>query len=147
MREQTADVCMIGGGYAGLMAARTVTKTASSAIVLEARDRVGGRVWTRPECADTRDVADLLENSSYLGMDQFGLDVILSCEDRVAMVATLCARDTPTGWSCPATPAATTTRPTAMSWTGPSRLALPAHRQRRSARPPACRSDGEQTRC
>jgi monoamine oxidase len=57
MRELTADVCMIGGGYAGLMAARTVTKTASSAIVLEARDRVGGRVWTRPECADTPDVA------------------------------------------------------------------------------------------
>jgi monoamine oxidase len=40
-----ADVCVVGAGYAGLTAAR---QTGATAIVLEARDRVGGRVWTRP---------------------------------------------------------------------------------------------------
>jgi monoamine oxidase len=44
----SADVCVVGGGYAGLMAARTITAAGRSVVVLEARDRVGGRVWTRP---------------------------------------------------------------------------------------------------
>src|SRR5262249_11316337 len=43
-----ADVCVVGGGYAGLTAARRITRAGASVIVLEARDRVGGRVWTRP---------------------------------------------------------------------------------------------------
>jgi phosphotriesterase-related protein len=44
---------------------------------------------------DTTDISyleELLESGSYLGMDRFGLDVIVSFEDRVATVATLCAR-------------------------------------------------------
>ena len=43
-----ADVCVVGAGYAGLTAARRVTQAGGTAIVLDARDRVGGRVWTRP---------------------------------------------------------------------------------------------------
>src|SRR5690242_14992559 len=43
-----ADVCVLGAGYAGLTAARRITQAGATAIVLEARDRVGGRVWTRP---------------------------------------------------------------------------------------------------
>jgi monoamine oxidase len=43
-----ADICVIGAGYAGLSASRRVTRAGASAIVLEARDRVGGRVWTQP---------------------------------------------------------------------------------------------------
>jgi monoamine oxidase len=38
-----ADVAVVGGGLAGLAAARTVTAAGASAIVFEARDRVGGR--------------------------------------------------------------------------------------------------------
>jgi monoamine oxidase len=41
-----ADVCVIGAGYAGLTAARRLTQGGRSVVVLEARDRVGGRVWT-----------------------------------------------------------------------------------------------------
>jgi monoamine oxidase len=41
------DVCIVGAGYAGLTAARRVTQAGMAAIVLEARGRVGGRVWTR----------------------------------------------------------------------------------------------------
>jgi monoamine oxidase len=42
-----ADVCVVGAGYAGLTAARRLTQNAKSVVVLEARDRVGGRIWTQ----------------------------------------------------------------------------------------------------
>jgi len=41
---QSADVVVVGAGLAGLTAARQVVAGGRSAIVLEARDRVGGRV-------------------------------------------------------------------------------------------------------
>ncbi len=40
-----ADVVIVGAGFAGLTAARELDRKGQSAIVLEARDRVGGRVW------------------------------------------------------------------------------------------------------
>ena len=41
-----ADVCVIGAGYAGLTAARRLSQGSKSVVVLEARDRIGGRIWT-----------------------------------------------------------------------------------------------------
>jgi monoamine oxidase len=40
-----ADVVIVGAGFAGLAAARNIAAKHRSVIVLEARDRVGGRVW------------------------------------------------------------------------------------------------------
>jgi monoamine oxidase len=37
------DVCVIGAGFAGLAAAHAVRAAGKTVIVLEARDRVGGR--------------------------------------------------------------------------------------------------------
>lgn len=47
MEPIDADVCVVGAGYAGLTAARRLAQGGQHVVVLEARDRVGGRVWTR----------------------------------------------------------------------------------------------------
>jgi monoamine oxidase len=41
-----ADVCVVGAGYAGLTCARRLHQGGKSVVVLEARDRIGGRIWT-----------------------------------------------------------------------------------------------------
>lgn len=46
MNDIETDVCIIGGGYAGLTAAWRLKERGKSVILLEARDRVGGRTWT-----------------------------------------------------------------------------------------------------
>lgn len=47
MEQVTADVCVVGAGFAGLAAARQLAGAGRDVVVLEARDRVGGRVWNR----------------------------------------------------------------------------------------------------
>lgn len=43
-----ADAIVIGAGAAGLAAARALARRRARVVLLEARDRIGGRVWSRP---------------------------------------------------------------------------------------------------
>jgi pseudooxynicotine oxidase len=42
------DIIVIGGGFAGVTAARELALRGRSVLLLEARDRLGGRTWTAP---------------------------------------------------------------------------------------------------
>ncbi|MEO3408391.1 NAD(P)/FAD-dependent oxidoreductase [Mucilaginibacter sp. CAU 1740] len=57
------DIIIIGAGAAGLMAARTLTKTGKKVILLEARERLGGRIHT-------------LENGTSLQPAELGAEFI-----------------------------------------------------------------------
>ena len=46
------DVIVVGGGFAGLRAARDLADAGRNVVLLEARDRLGGRTWTRPFAGD-----------------------------------------------------------------------------------------------
>lgn len=47
MKKEETEICVIGAGFAGLAAARKLAAAGRDVLVLEARDRVGGRVWNR----------------------------------------------------------------------------------------------------
>lgn len=80
------DVIVIGAGAAGLAAAAALGRAGHSALVLEARDRIGGRIWTRlePELAapvelgaefihgDSPQIAELLRHAGAAAVDTSG---------------------------------------------------------------------------
>ena len=68
MSEITRDVLIIGAGAAGLTAANDLRKAGLSVAVLEARDRVGGRLWT-----DVIDGAMLEIGGQWISPDQTAL--------------------------------------------------------------------------
>jgi monoamine oxidase len=47
MRDNTHDVVVVGAGMAGLTAARSLAEAGLKVLVVEAQDRIGGRIWTR----------------------------------------------------------------------------------------------------
>lgn len=68
MSEITRDVLIVGAGAAGLTAANELRKAGLSVAVLEARDRVGGRLWT-----DVIDGAMLEIGGQWVSPDQDAL--------------------------------------------------------------------------
>lgn len=55
--SEAVDVVIIGAGLAGLSAAREVLQNGLSCVVLEARDRVGGKTWSQPT-SDGKGIVD-----------------------------------------------------------------------------------------
>ena len=47
MNNSEIDVCIVGGGAAGVAAARRLSDLGVEAVILEARSRLGGRAWTQ----------------------------------------------------------------------------------------------------
>ncbi|MFJ6678671.1 flavin monoamine oxidase family protein [Microbacterium sp. NPDC091382] len=68
MTEITRDVVIVGAGAAGLTAANELRKAGLSVAVLEARERVGGRLWT-----DVIDGAMLELGGQWVSPDQDAL--------------------------------------------------------------------------
>ncbi|CAM3200201.1 FAD-dependent oxidoreductase [Corallococcus sp. ZKHCc1 1396] len=54
--DTSVDVVVVGGGLAGLTAARDIARTGATVAVLEARDRLGGRTLTRDVGGGTVDL-------------------------------------------------------------------------------------------
>jgi monoamine oxidase len=81
------DVVVIGGGLSGLQAAYDVQRQGFSCIVLEARDRVGGKTWSRPtKNGSVVDVGAAWINDSnqsrmFTLAKRFGLDLIEQLAD------------------------------------------------------------------
>jgi monoamine oxidase len=65
---RSADVVVVGAGLSGLTAARTVRAAGKSVIVLEARNRVGGRCLSRPIAPGASDVANM--GATFVGPTQ-----------------------------------------------------------------------------
>ena len=67
MRKPDGDVVIIGAGLAGAAASCVLTEQGLSTIILEARDRVGGRGFTR--CfAGSDDCSNSADPGSHPGM-------------------------------------------------------------------------------
>src|SRR5262245_57606782 len=80
MERIQTDYCVVGAGFAGLAAALRLKERGKSVALLEARDRVGGRVWNRT----AGDGSVVSVGGTWLGKRQdrmfglcreFGLDV------------------------------------------------------------------------
>ncbi|GKZ28927.1 hypothetical protein AbraIFM66950_001885 [Aspergillus brasiliensis] len=77
------DVVVVGAGFSGLQAAITAQQAGLSVVVLEARDRIGGKIWSVP-LASGRGYADLggawvnvnLQKRVGAYMKKFGLKTV-----------------------------------------------------------------------
>lgn len=77
------DVIVIGAGLSGLQAALTAHKASLSVLVLEARDRVGGKTWSVPLASGRGSVEfgaawinDTNQRRMFGYTQQFGLELV-----------------------------------------------------------------------
>lgn len=81
--EGRYDVAIVGAGFAGASAARELSRLGRRVLIVEARDRVGGRTWFEPERLRGRPVelggAFVLDRATYplvwAEIDRHGLEL------------------------------------------------------------------------
>jgi monoamine oxidase len=78
------DVIVIGGGFAGAVAARELTQAGRDVILLEGRDRLGGRTWYKPDALGRRTLelggtwVHWLQPHVWAEITRYDLDVVES---------------------------------------------------------------------
>ncbi len=83
MTAKQYDVIVVGAGLSGLQAALDVQQAGLSCIVLEARDRVGGKTWSVP-LANGKGVVDIgaawinetNQSHVYALANRFGIELL-----------------------------------------------------------------------
>jgi monoamine oxidase len=77
-----ADVIVIGAGFAGLVAARELGRAGFDVLVLEARDRVGGRTWTDRRLGHDLELGGAwvhwVEPHTWAEMTRYGREIVRS---------------------------------------------------------------------
>jgi monoamine oxidase len=78
MRE-SADVVIVGAGVAGLVTARELGRRGLKVVVLEARDRIGGRTWTDHRLGRDLEIGGTwlhwLQPHAWAEVNRYGLEV------------------------------------------------------------------------
>jgi len=81
--ERTVDVVIVGAGLSGLQAATNIQAAGLTCVVLEAKDRVGGKTYSVPtgKGSGVVDVGaawinDTTQRRMYALSQKFGIDVI-----------------------------------------------------------------------
>lgn len=74
------DVIVVGAGFAGLTAARELGTAGLKVLVLEARDRIGGRTWTGEFAGQTLELGGMyvhwFQPHVYAEMTRYGVDYV-----------------------------------------------------------------------